>query len=237
MSNDDFILKAEELYKSYRMGATEVRVLKGIDLAVKQCEFVAIVGASGSGKSTLLHILGALDKPDKGVVSFQGRRLSRHGSGELNQYRNKMVGFVFQFYHLLDELNVLENVYLPAMAATSTVGWFSCRKSAKNRAKELLEQLGLGERANHKPYQLSGGERQRAAIARALMNEPRLLLADEPTGNLDSATGNGILDVLEKLNRAGQTIVMVTHDERIAERAGRIVTLADGKIEHKSTKL
>jgi lipoprotein-releasing system ATP-binding protein len=236
MSNDKSILKAEGIYKSYRMGATKVKVLKGVDLAVKQGEFVVIVGASGSGKSTLLHILGALDRPDKGAVSFEGRQLNRYSSSELNRFRNKMVGFVFQFYHLLDELNVLENVYLPAMASASTIGWLGCRKWAKDRAKELLDQLRLGERANHKPYQLSGGERQRAAIARALMNEPRILLADEPTGNLDSATGNGILDALEKLNRAGQTIVMVTHDERIAERAGRTVMLADGKIEHKSTR-
>jgi len=212
------------------MGATEVKVLKGVDLAVKSGEFVAIVGASGSGKSTLLHILGALDSPDKGVVAFAGRDLDRFSGDELNKFRNKMVGFVFQFYHLLDELSVLENVFLPVMVSRSVVGWFSCRRWAKRRARELLVQLGLGERANHKPYQLSGGERQRVAIGRALMNEPRLLLADEPTGNLDSATGNGILDVFEKLNRAGQTIIMVSHDERIAQRAGRIVMLADGKI-------
>ncbi len=234
MTNNDFILKAEGLHKSYRMGATKVRVLKGVDLAVKKGEFVAIVGASGSGKSTLLHILGALDNPNKGVVKFEGRDLSRHSGGELNRFRNKMVGFVFQFYHLLDELSVLENVFLPIMTGKSVVGWFASRRFAKSRAKELLEQLGLSKRANHKPYQLSGGERQRVAIGRALMNQPKLLLADEPTGNLDSATGNGILDILEKLNRAGQTIVMVTHDERIAQRAGRIIMLVDGKIEQKS---
>ena len=232
MSNDKLILEADSLYKSYRMGAAEVRVLKGVELAVKKGEFVAIVGASGSGKSTLLHILGALDKPDKGVVKFEGRDLSRHSGSELNRFRNKMVGFVFQFYHLLDELSVLENVFLPVMTGKSVIGWFACRRWAKRRARELLEQLGLSDRAKHKPYQLSGGERQRVAIGRALMNEPRLLLTDEPTGNLDSATGNGILDVLEKLNSLGQTIVMVTHDERIAQRAGRIVTLVDGKIEH-----
>lgn len=230
MSKDDFILKADGIHKSYRMGAAEVRVLKGVELAVKKGEFVAIVGASGSGKSTLLHILGALDKPDKGAVKFESRDLSRHSGSELNRFRNKMVGFVFQFYHLLDELSVLENVFLPVMAGKSVVGWFACRRWAKRRARDLLEQLGLSERAKHKPYQLSGGEKQRVAIGRALMNEPRLLLADEPTGNLDSATGNGILDVLEKLNRTGQTIVMVTHDERIAQRAERIVTLVDGKI-------
>ena len=235
MSTNDFILKAEGVYKSYRMGAAKVRVLKGVDLAVKKGEFLAIVGASGGGKSTLLHILGALDRPDKGVVRFEERNLSEAGEGELNRFRNKMVGFVFQFYHLLDELNVLENVFLPAMAGTGVVGWLGRRRSAKSRARELLKQLGLSERAKHKPYQLSGGERQRVAIGRALMNEPRLLLVDEPTGNLDSETGNGILEVFEKLNRAGETIVMVTHDEGIAHRAGRIITLADGKIEHKCT--
>jgi lipoprotein-releasing system ATP-binding protein len=233
MSTNDFILKAEGVYKSYRMGAAEVRVLKGVNLAVKKGEFLAIVGASGSGKSTLLHILGALDRPDKGTVQFEGRNLSKVSEGELNHFRNKMVGFVFQFYHLLDELNVLENVLLPAMAATGITGWFVRRRPAKSRAKKLLSQVGLDKRANHKPYQLSGGERQRAAIARALMNEPKILLVDEPTGNLDSETGNGILKVFEKLNRAGETIVMVTHDEGIARRAGRIITLADGKIEHK----
>jgi ABC-type lipoprotein export system ATPase subunit len=224
------MLKATEIYKSYRMGATEVKVLKGVDLTVKKGEFVAIVGASGSGKSTLLHILGGLDSPDKGVVSFEGRDLGKINAGALNRYRNKMVGFVFQFYHLLDELNVLENVYLPTMASKSIAGWLACRRRAKDRAGQLLAELGLSDRAKHKPYQLSGGERQRVAIGRALMNEPKLLLADEPTGNLDSATGNGILDTLEKLNRAGQTVVMVTHDQRIAQKAGRIITLVDGKV-------
>ena len=230
MSRDDYILEAKGVYKSYRMGATEVRVLKGVNLAVRNGEFVAIVGASGSGKSTLLHILGALDKPNKGIVSFDGRALSRFKGGELNRFRNKRVGFVFQFYHLLDELDVLENILLPAMAGVSAFGWFVRRKRAKKRALDLLAQLGLTERAKHKPFQLSGGERQRVAIGRSLMNEPKLLLADEPTGNLDSATGNGILDIFGKLNKAGQTIVMVTHDERIAQRAGRIITLTDGKI-------
>ena len=230
MSKDDFIIEAQEIYKSYRMGAAEVRVLKGADVAVRYGEFAAIVGASGSGKSTLLHILGALDKPDKGVVRFEGRELDGMSGGELNRYRNKTVGFVFQFYHLLDELNVLENVILPAMVPAGVIRWLSMRGSVRRRGRELLEAVGLGERAAHKPYQLSGGERQRAAIARALVNEPKLLLADEPTGNLDSATGNGILELLEKLHRAGQTIVMVTHDERVAKRAGRIITLADGRI-------
>jgi ABC-type lipoprotein export system ATPase subunit len=230
MSKDDILLEASGLHKSYRMGTARVRVLKGVDLAVRTGQFVAIVGASGSGKSTLLHILGALDKQDKGIVRFEGQDLSTYSPARLSRFRNKMVGFVFQFYHLLDELNVLENVFLPAMAGRSVIGWLANRRTAKNRARELLIRLGLGERARHKPHQLSGGERQRVAIARALMNEPRLLLADEPTGNLDSATGNSILGVFEELNKAGQTIVMVTHDERIARKAGRIITLADGKL-------
>jgi lipoprotein-releasing system ATP-binding protein len=230
MAKQPSILKADGVHKSYRMGPTKVKVLKGADLVVREGDFVAVIGSSGSGKSTLLHILGGLDRPDQGVVSFDGRDLNRMGAGELNRYRCKMVGFVFQFYHLLDELNVLENVLLPAMVSRSVVGWFMTRRSAQRRAAELLEQLGLHERARHKPYQLSGGERQRVAIGRALMNQPRLLLADEPTGNLDSATGSGILSVFEQLNRAGQTIVMVTHDERIAAKARRTITLADGKI-------
>ena len=230
MNEGNFILQAEGLYKSYRLGAADVKVLKGVDLAVRSGEFISIIGASGSGKSTLLHILGALDRPDKGTVRFEGSDLKNIGNGELNRFRNKMVGFVFQFYHLLDELNVLENVFLPAMVSKSTIGWLLSRKQAKNRAKELLSQLGLSERAKHKPYQLSGGERQRVAIGRALMNEPKILLADEPTGNLDSQTGNSIIKVFEALNKAGQTIVMVTHDERIAHKAGRTIILTDGKI-------
>jgi ABC-type lipoprotein export system ATPase subunit len=229
MSQSPVILKAENVHKSYRMGATKVDVLKGVDLAVREGEFVAIIGASGSGKSTFLHVLGGLDRPDKGVIQFDGRDLNRVRARELNRFRNERVGFVFQFYHLLDELSVLENVLLPAMVSRSVVGWMTSRRAARKRAAELLEQLGLGHRAGHKPYQLSGGERQRVAIGRALMNEPKLLLADEPTGNLDSTTGNGILNVFETLNRAGQTIVMVTHDERIARKAQRIMTLVDGR--------
>jgi ABC-type lipoprotein export system ATPase subunit len=230
MSKNEYIIEAEGIYKTYRMGAAQVPVLKGVDLAVKRGEFVAIVGASGSGKSTLLHILGTLDKQNSGTVRFEGSDLGQMSGRQVNTFRNKMIGFVFQFYHLLDELNVLENVYLPAMVSRGIIGWFRCRSRARRRSRELLEQLGLSDRANHKPYQLSGGERQRVAIARALMNEPPLLLADEPTGNLDSVTGNGILEVLDKLNKAGQTIIMVTHDSRVAQKAGRTITLADGRI-------
>jgi lipoprotein-releasing system ATP-binding protein len=225
-----YILRAKDICKKYRMGDVSLEVLKGVNLSAKAGEFLAVVGASGSGKSTLLHILGALDKPDKGTVEFGDRDITGLSGAKLNIYRNATVGFVFQFYHLLDELTVLENVLLPSMISSSMIGWLGCRTAAKKYAKELLERLGLAQRLDHKPYQLSGGERQRVAIGRALMNKPPLLLADEPTGNLDSAAGNGILTVFEDLNKAGQTIVMVTHDQRIAQRAHRIIRLADGVI-------
>ena len=224
------ILKASHIHKSYKMGKSQLQVLKGVDITINKGEFVAITGASGSGKSTLLHILGGLDSPQGGFVEFNGKRIDRFGMGQLNKFRNKMVGFVFQFYHLLDELTVLDNVVLPTMASVGSLGWLHKRKSARIRAADLLDKLALAERLKHKPYQLSGGERQRVAIARALMNEPPLLLADEPTGNLDSETGNGILRVLESLNEAGQTIVMVTHDDKMAQRTGRVIHLTDGRI-------
>jgi lipoprotein-releasing system ATP-binding protein len=224
------ILSARKLFKTYRLGAARIEVLKGVDLAVETGQFVAVVGASGSGKSTLLHLLGALDRPNSGQVFFEGQPVEGFGAGRLNRFRNRSVGFVFQFYHLLDELNVLENTLVPAMAAAGVVGWLRSRGAQTARARALLGRLGLGDRLRHKPYQLSGGERQRVAIARALINAPPLLLADEPTGNLDSETGRGILEALEALNRDGQTIVMVTHDERIAGRAHRVVRLVDGVI-------
>jgi lipoprotein-releasing system ATP-binding protein len=225
-----YIIKAQGISKSYKMGASGVEVLKGLNLEVKKGDFVAIIGSSGSGKSTLLHILGSLDRPDRGEVFFDDQKLSGFNSRRLNRFRNKEIGFVFQFYHLLDELNVEENVFIPAMASRSLFGWLGFRVQARQRATRLLEQLGLGGRCKHKPWQLSGGERQRVAIARALMNEPEVLLADEPTGNLDWQTGNDILNVFMELNKAGQTIIMVTHDQRIAQRAAKVVTLADGRI-------
>ena len=227
----DVILEAQNVHKAYRMGSTQVSVLKGADLKVCSGEFLAVIGASGSGKSTLLHLFGGLDRADQGSVFFQGQDLKGLGSGGLNRFRNRDTGFVFQFYHLLDELNILENVLVPVMAACSVGAWLSCRAQAKSKAEALLERMGLKDRLAHKPYQLSGGERQRVAIARALINDPVLLLADEPTGNLDSATGSSILEVFEQLNTDGQTIVMVTHDHRIARQATRAITLMDGKIE------
>lgn len=230
MTAKDTILQAHDISKSYSMGAAQLQVLKQVSLSVAAGEFIAVTGASGSGKSTLLHILGALDRPDQGKVEFDGCRLDAMTSSQLDRYRNKSVGFVFQFYHLLDELTVVENAMLPAMAGTTVLGWLGVRKAAQKRAVALLDRLGLGDRLAHRPWQLSGGERQRVAIARALINQPRLLLADEPTGNLDSETGNGILTVFGELNRAGQTIVMVTHDSRIAQKADKMVRLADGCI-------
>ena len=223
------ILKATDIHKSYKMGKVKLDVLKGVDIEVQKGQFVAIIGASGCGKSTLLHILGALDLPDKGHVEFENQRLNSFRWSKLDYFRNKTVGFVFQFYHLLDELSVLENVMVPAMASVSTLGWLGIKSKAKSKAMSLLERFGLKDRLRHKPYELSGGERQRVAIARALINEPPLLLADEPTGNLDYKTGNGILEALKELNAEGQTIVMVTHDERIAAGAGEIIRLADGR--------
>lgn len=225
------IIRAENIHKSYAMGRKNLQVLKGASLSIEAGSFSAIVGASGSGKSTLLHILGALDKPDQGQVEFEGQNLSRLSSGKLNQYRNRSVGFVFQFYHLLNELNVLENTLLPVMAAAGTVTWLQRKNNLQKEALQLLERFGLAERLRHRPYELSGGERQRVAIARALINRPALLLADEPTGNLDAKTGFGILEVLKELNRSGQTIIMVTHDDRIAAQAQRISRLVDGKVQ------
>ena len=224
------IIEAREIHKAYRMGKRTLEVLRGVDMSVQAGEFLVIVGASGSGKSTLLHILGALDRPSSGAVEFDGVRLNKLSGRKLDQFRNKTVGFVFQFYHLLNELSVLENVLAPAMASSGTLGWLSVRNRTALRAEQLLERFGLADRMRHKPYELSGGERQRTALARALINEPKVLLADEPTGNLDSQTGSGILKVLGDLHQAGQTIVMVTHDERIAARAGRVIRLCDGII-------
>jgi lipoprotein-releasing system ATP-binding protein len=230
MTASDTILKAANLSKAYKLGAARIEVLKGVSLSVHPGEFIAVTGASGSGKSTLLHLLGALDSPDSGKIEFEGVDLTSMRAGRLNKYRNRNVGFVFQFYHLVDELNIMENAMLPAMAGTSALGWLGVKKGIRERSVALLERLGLGGRLKHKPWQLSGGERQRVAIARALINEPTLLLADEPTGNLDSRTGDGILEVFDELGRAGQTIIMVTHDNRIAQRAQRTVRLVDGKI-------
>ncbi len=240
------LLRAEGLSKHYWMGRTRLQVLRGCGLSVESGEFVAIMGRSGSGKSTLLHILGALDEPQEGNVFVEGepvfappgqrigrpRVLDVFSSFERRriQLRRTCFGFVFQLYHLLPELSVLSNVLLARRVSVSTFGWLAVRQAARRDAVEILERVGLGDRLRHRPGELSGGERQRVAIARALVHHPRLLLADEPTGNLDSESGGNILSLLSDLHRGGQTIVMVTHDSAVARYADRVLRLEGGRL-------
>jgi lipoprotein-releasing system ATP-binding protein len=224
------VLLARDVHRTYRMGRVTVPVLKGAGIEVRHGEWVAILGSSGSGKSTLLHLLGGLDRPDAGTVEFRGEDISRFAPRRLDRYRNAHVGFVFQFYHLLPELNVLENTMLPATIGIGRWEWLRRREEIRERARGLLERFGLAHRFRHRPAELSGGERQRVAIARALMRNPEVLLADEPTGNLDAKTGESILDMISEQHRAGLTIVMVTHDQWIASRADRVVHLVDGRV-------
>ena len=226
------ILRARGVKKSFRMGEVESHVLKHIDLTLRPGEFVAIEGRSGSGKSTLLHILGALDAADEGSVEYNGEDLSHMSSAARSRVRNTQFGFVFQFYHLLPELNVTENTLLAAMIEHSWLSYRKQRRELKDRAVQILTELGLDHRLKHKVTVLSGGERQRVAIARALMNQPRVLFADEPTGNLDAETGRQIMGLLEKLHAdKSQTIVMVTHDRSLARKADRVLVLKDGRLE------
>ena len=226
------LLSVRSLRKHYRSGDRTLEVLRGVDLDLAAAEFVSIIGQSGSGKSTLLHLIGLLDAADEGSISLSEQRIDDLPARQRDRLRNTDIGMVFQAYHLLPELTALENVLAPLMVRHGIWSWFKVRTEARRRVVELLEQFGLGERLQHKPRQLSGGEMQRVAIARALVGGPRLLLADEPTGNLDAETGAGILDVLCALNRAeGLSIVLVTHDPSIARRADRIVRLAAGRVE------
>ena len=224
------MLSARDLHKHYRLGDQDLHVLRGVDMEVRTGEWLAVLGASGSGKSTLLHLLGGLDRPDRGGVQFDGEDVFSLRGRRLDQYRNSRVGFVFQFYHLLPELTALENVLLSGMIHRSSFAWIGRRRAARERAVALLEQMGLGERLKHRPSKLSGGERQRVAVARALMNEPAVLLADEPTGNLDERTGTQLLEVFRDLHAQGQTIVMVTHDNQIAAAADRRLHLHEGRL-------
>ena len=226
------MITAVNVYKTYRKHAIEVPVLRGVDLDVIPGEFLSVVGQSGSGKSTLLHLLGTLDAPDEGEVHLDGRRIDDLPNVERDKLRNDTFGFIFQFYHLLPELNTLENVLIPGMIASSVGGWWRRRSNMKKHATELLDRVGLSHRLTHKPRELSGGEMQRAAIARALINRPRVLLADEPTGNLDAATGAAIMAVLRDLNRQdGLTIIMVTHNMELVAETDRVVRLAAGRVE------
>ena len=225
MSNTP-LLQGIDLRKTYHLGKTEVPVLHGASLEAQGGEWITVLGSSGSGKSTRVHLLGGLDRPDKnsGDVLFRGESVWNKTNKEINTYRNKDIGFVFQFYHLLPELSVFENVLLPAMIGGNKTN----TDEARDRAVSLLTRFGLDHRMLHRPRELSGGERQRAAIARALVNKPEVLLADEPTGNLDEQTGNEILDVLQGLHQDGLTIVMVTHDQEIADRGTDVIHLRNG---------
>src|ERR1039457_2207750 len=220
------LLSAIGLHKTYMLGQRSLEVLRGVDVELKRGEFLALRGASGAGKSTLLHLMGGLDSPNGGEIFFDGQNLARFSEGELTHFRNRRVGFVFQAYHLLPELPALENVCLPARVARISA------PAAEKRGRELLARAGLGERTDHKPFELSGGEQQRVAIARALVNEPELLLADEPTGNLDSRTGGEIIELLKDLHvKKHMTLAIATHDEEIAAHAERTIQLVDGQIQ------
>ena len=217
------LIEARDVHKSYTIGRRTLEVLRGVSVHVGRGEFLALRGASGAGKSTLLHLLGGLDTPNAGEILFGDTKLSSLSGLTLSRWRNQKVGFIFQAYHLLPELDALENVCLPARMARIEVD------SAVARGRELLRRVGLADRIDHKAYELSGGEQQRVAIARALINSPELLLADEPTGNLDSHTGEGIIELLCSLREESQTtLVIATHDGKVAARAPRVLELADG---------
>ncbi|MSR53712.1 MAG: ABC transporter ATP-binding protein [Gemmataceae bacterium] len=226
------MLVASNLVKSYKRNAHVVKVLQGVDLDIQEGEFLSIVGASGSGKSTLLHLLGTLDRPDAGTVSLDRKRIDTLGARERDRLRNSTFGFIFQFYHLLPELTALGNVMMPAMVGHSMFNWWGSRQEARKRATEMLERVGLGHRLNHKPRELSGGEMQRTAIARALVSKPRILFADEPTGNLDAESGEEIVKLLRGMNREQDvTILMVTHNLELVRHSDRVVRMAGGKLE------
>ena len=219
------LLSAKGLHKTYLLGQRSLEVLRGVDVELRRGDFLALRGASGAGKSTLLHLLGGLDAPNQGEIRLAGRNLATLSRRELARLRNEEVGFIFQAYYLLPELDALENVCLPARMARRSAA------EAEARGHDLLARVGLKDRVEHKPYELSGGEQQRVAIARSLINEPDLILADEPTGNLDSHTGEEIIELLCALRGEKQTtLIMATHDARVAARAPKVVELVDGQI-------
>ena len=221
----DELLRAVGITKTFRMGAAEIEVLRGVDFSVAEGDRVAILGQSGVGKSTLLHVLGTLDRPSAGSVHFRGQDLSGRSTDELASFRNESLGFVFQFHHLLPEFDAVENVMMPGLIRGLAFA------EMRERATAILREVGLGERLDHRVGKLSGGERQRVAVARALVLDPPLLLADEPTGNLDPRTGDRITELLLHMNQTrGTALVVVTHSPVLAERLGRIVTLVDGRV-------
>lgn len=224
-SERDAVIQIENLTRVYQMGETEVSALAGVSLEVKRNEYIAIMGPSGSGKSTLMNMIGCLDTPSSGEYILNGNRVSQMNDSDLAEVRNREIGFVFQTFNLLPRTSCLANVELPLIYAGVKAS------DRKERALEVLDKVGLGDRVDHKPNELSGGQRQRVAIARALVNSPSILLADEPTGNLDTKTGDEIMLLFEELYRAGNTIILVTHENEIAKYARRIVRLRDGLVE------
>lgn len=222
--DNDIVLEGLDIHKSFQTGAETLHVLKGVDIGIRRGEIVSVVGASGVGKSTLLHILGALDRPTKGKVRLDSTDVFALSDKKLAHLRNKTVGFVFQFHHLLPEFSALENVMMPRLIAGEDISLI------REKAEDFLSEVGLGERIHHKPGELSGGERQRVAVARALVNEPQIVIADEPSGNLDKATGEELHNLISGLNqKKGQTFIIATHNQLLAQRAHRIITLVDGK--------
>jgi putative ABC transport system ATP-binding protein len=219
------IIKLDQIAKSYKIGTEVIHALRSVSLDIYKNEYVALMGPSGSGKSTLMNVLGCLDSPSAGEYILNGKSVAKMPDDELAEVRNKEIGFVFQSFNLLPRSTALDNVMLPLVYAGFT------KEQRLKRAKEVLEQVGLGERMMHKPNELSGGQRQRVAIARALVNNPAIILADEPTGNLDSKTSVEIMGLLEEIHKQGNTIVLVTHEEDIAQHAHRIVRLKDGEVE------
>ncbi len=221
------MLEAHNVHKIYNQGGNKLHILKGINLSVREGDVLSIVGPSGAGKSTLLHILGALDRPSEGKIVLDGEDLYQLNDRQRSSLRNRKIGFVFQFYHLLPELTALENVILPALVK----GDLRNPASLETKGLDLLDRVGLGKRASHRPNQLSGGEQQRCAIARSLINDPKIVFCDEPTGNLDSETGREIIELLMNLNTKNkQTLVIVTHDEQIARLSHKTIYMRDGRL-------
>jgi len=218
------LIEAIQVHKSFKTEAGELKILRDINLTIAEGEMLGIIGASGAGKSTLLHILGALDKPSSGKVLFQGKDVFSLDDASLAEFRNSSIGFVFQFHHLLPEFNSIENVMLPGLISSRPY------KETENRAKKILEELGLSKRLKHRPGELSGGEQQRVAVARALLQNPKIVLADEPTGNLDTTTGNALFDLFIELNRKNRTtFVIVTHNKTLSDHCHRVLEMADGR--------